>query len=85
MQVGSSISRLLEFNWTQSSDSFPLKTEFSVEIMMPTNRQYRMSFNEICRPLKAFHSSRELVVSVRDAMEGEHLLIIYSFENNIFF
>ena len=50
---------------------------------MSTNRQYRMSFNEIYRPLKAIHSSRELVVSVRDAMEGEHFFIIYFFENNI--
>ena len=42
-----------------------------------------MSFNEICSPLKTFHSSRELVVSVRDAMEGEQFIIIYFFENNI--
>jgi hypothetical protein len=52
---------------------------------MATNREYRIYYNEICSPLKAFRSSRELVASVRDAMEGEHLFIIYFFENNIFF
>ena len=44
---------------------------------MATDRQYRISFNETCRPLKAFRSSRELVISIRDAMEGAFIHPIF--------